>query len=189
MGLQCFAARPIFSSTFATSRYADMLNRTVSSSARPTIRFLACHTERPQNIMDSRQICPLSPLPRQKIRAVEDWSPSPAQLTRSEEVVWELSYSVIHHVETSGALRYMRWMMLAMVSVASGCVNGTNTWPHRNPVGGNKIETHKTQSTNRSLGAWGRSANRWSRWLGETAGITVALHGALGHRQSHNMRM
>ncbi|KJK73299.1 hypothetical protein H634G_11593 [Metarhizium anisopliae BRIP 53293] len=28
MGLQCFAARPISSSTFATSRYADMLNRT-----------------------------------------------------------------------------------------------------------------------------------------------------------------
>ena len=67
-------------------------------------------------------VLPTVALPRQKNRAVEDWSPSPARLTRSEEVVWELSYSVIHHVETSGALRYMRWMMLAMVSVASGCV-------------------------------------------------------------------
>lgn len=86
--------------------------------------------------------------PKTQLRRIGPPSPLNKVCGRHEE----LSYSVIQHLETSGASHYTRRLMPAMVTIASGRTHRTNTLPHRNPAGGNETRRIQKIMYTKSLG-------------------------------------
>ncbi|KAH6989833.1 hypothetical protein EDB80DRAFT_162000 [Ilyonectria destructans] len=90
----------------------------------------------PHNTTDHRQTCPLSLPPKHSCGGLAPLRHS----TRSADVMQELSYSVIQHLETSGASHDAKRLMPAIVTIASGRTHRTNTLPYRTQQEVTKLE-------------------------------------------------